>query len=84
MLGVFRELYRITKPRGFVAFEVGEVKNNSVRLDEHIAPLGIKVGFTCIGIMINDQKFTKTSNIWGINNNEKGTNSNRIVLFRKS
>ena len=84
MLGVFRELYRITKPRGFVAFEVGEVKNKTVRLDEQIAPLGMKVGFTCIGIMINDQKFTKTSNIWGINNNEKGTNSNRIVLFRKS
>jgi DNA modification methylase len=84
MLGVFRELFRITKNRGFVAFEVGEVRNKKIRLDEHIVPLGLKAGFTCIGIMVNDQKFTKTSNIWGVDNNEKGTNSNRIVLFRKS
>ena len=83
MFGVFRELYRITKPRGFVAFEVGEIRNNKIRLDEHIVPLGIKAGFTCVGIIINEQYFTKTSNIWGVNNNEKGTNSNRIVIFQK-
>ena len=83
MFGVFRELYRITKPRGFVAFEVGEVRNKQVRLDEHVVPLGVKAGFSCVGIMINEQHFTKTSNIWGIDNNEKGTNSNRIVIFRK-
>lgn len=82
MFGVLRELYRITKPRGFVAFEVGEVKR-SIHLDEHIVPLGIKAGFACLGIFVNEQRFTKTSKIWGINNNEKGTNSNRIVLFRK-
>ncbi|MBN1397238.1 MAG: site-specific DNA-methyltransferase [Bacteroidetes bacterium] len=83
MLGVFRELYRITKPRGFVAFEVGEIRNKQINLDEHVVPLGIKTGFKCIGIIVNEQYFTKTSNIWGIDNNEKGTNSNRIVLFRK-
>ena len=83
IFGVFRELYRITKPRGFVAFEVGEVRNKQVRLDEHVVPLGVKAGFSCVGIMINEQNFTKTSNIWGIDNNEKGTNSNRIVIFRK-
>jgi DNA modification methylase len=83
MFGAFRELYRVTKPRGFVAFEVGEVRNNKIRLDEHVVPLGVKAGFSCIGIVINEQYFTKTSNIWGVDNNEKGTNSNRIVLFRK-
>jgi hypothetical protein len=83
MFGVFRELYRITKPRGFVAFEVGEVRNKQINLDEHVVPLGIKAGFNCIGIIFNEQYFTKTSNIWGVDNNEKGTNSNRIVLFRK-
>jgi hypothetical protein len=83
MLGVFRELYRITKPRGFVAFEVGEIQKSTMQLDEHVVPLGLKTGFKCIGIVVNRQKFTKTSNIWGVDNNEKGTNSNRIVLFRK-
>jgi hypothetical protein len=84
MQGVFRELFRITKPRGFVVFEVGEIRNKKIHLDEHVVPLGLKAGFACIGIVINEQKFTKTSNIWGVDNNEKGTNSNRIVLFRKS
>jgi hypothetical protein len=83
MLGVFRELYRITKPRGFVAFEVGEIQKSTMQLDEHVVPLGLKTGFKCIGIVVNRQKFTKTSNIWGVDNNEKGTNSNRIVVFRK-
>jgi hypothetical protein len=29
------------------------------------------------------QAFTKTAHIWGVGNNDKGTNSNRIVLFEK-
>jgi hypothetical protein len=83
IFGVFRELHRITKPRGYVAFEVGEVRNKIIKLDEHVVPLGMKAGFTCVGIIINEQYFTKTSNIWGVDNNDKGTNSNRIVIFRK-
>jgi hypothetical protein len=80
---VFFELYRITKRGGFVAFEVGEVRQGKVKLDERIVPLGIKAGFECIGVVINLQDFTKTANIWGINNNVVGTNTNRIVIFRK-
>ena len=80
---IFLELYRIMEPQGWVAFEVGEVRSGRINLDEHVVPLGVKVGFGCAGIMINQQQFTKTSNIWGVNNNEKGTNSNRIVIFHK-
>ncbi len=83
MQKVFDELYRITKKGGYVAFEVGEVKNGKIKLDEYVVPLGIKSGFKTEGIIINQQTFTKTSNIWGVNNNSKGTNSNRIVLFKK-
>ena len=83
MGGVFDELYRITKKNGWVAFEVGEIKKGKVKLDEHIVPLGLQAGFTCEGIIINLQNFTKTANIWGIKNNQVGTNTNRIVLFRK-
>ena len=83
MTRVFRELYRVTRPQGWVAFEVGEVRRGSVRLDEVVAPLGIEAGFQCIAILINTQSFTKTANIWGVRNNALGTNSNRIVLFRK-
>ncbi|KJR41215.1 DNA modification methylase [Candidatus Magnetoovum chiemensis] len=83
MHSVFNQLYRITKPGGYVAFEVGEVRNGKIKLDEHIVNIGIKQGFFCEGIMINEQFFTKTANIWGISNNEKGTNSNRIAIFKK-
>ena len=80
---VFIELYRITKKGGFGAFEVGEVKKGKIKLDEHVVPLGLKAGFECPGVIVNLQKFTKTANIWGINNNSIGTNTNRIVIFRK-
>lgn len=83
MKDVFQELYRITRKNGWIAFEVGEVRKGKIKLEEYVVPLGIQAGFKCKGIVINQQQFTKTSNIWGISNNNKGTNSNRIVLFTK-
>jgi len=83
MQEVFNELFRITRIGGYVAFEVGEVKKGKLFLDEYVIGLGIHAGFSCMGIIENEQDFTKTSNIWGIANNSDGTNSNRIVLFVK-
>lgn len=80
---VFKELFRITKPGGWVAFEVGEVHKGKLNLENYIIPIGIETGFSCTGVVVNKQKFTKTSNIWGINNNSSGTNTNRITLFQK-
>ena len=83
MEDVFAELYRVTKHGGWVAFEVGEVRHGKIRLDETVIPLALLAGFRCEGIIINAQEFTKTSNIWGIHNNKRGTNTNRIALFYK-
>ncbi|MHA1285025.1 MAG: DNA methyltransferase [Promethearchaeota archaeon] len=83
MADIFIELYRITKKGGWVAFEVGEVKKGTINLEEYIIPIGLDARFVCKGIIINLQKFTKTSKIWGIDNNNLGTNTNRIVLFKK-
>jgi hypothetical protein len=80
---VFAELHRITRPGGYVAFEVGEVRKKTIQLEEHVIPLGLRAGFTGECVLINQQAFTKTSNIWGIDNNTCGTNTNRIVVFRK-
>jgi hypothetical protein len=80
---VLAELHRVTRRGGWLAFEVGEVRGGTVNLEETIAPLGVAAGFKCIAILINSQQFTKTANIWGVDNNRRGTNSNRIVLFRK-
>ncbi len=83
MFQTLKELFRVVKNDGFVIFEVGEVKNGKIRLDEQIVPLAIMAGFECLGVMINDQIFSKTANIWGISNNSKGTNTNRLVLLYK-
>jgi hypothetical protein len=83
MFDVFKELYRITKKNGWVVFEVGEVKNGKVNLEDYVIPIGESTGFVCDCVMINEQTFTKTANIWGVSNNDKGTNTNRIVIFKK-
>ncbi len=83
MKPVFKELYRITKPGGYVAFEVGEVNKGKIKLDEYVYEAGVTAKFICEYILINEQQFTKTANIWGVNNNSKGTNTNRVVVFRK-
>ena len=80
---VFRELFRITRPEGWVAFEVGEIRRGKIKLEEIIIPLATANGFTCFGTVINKQHFTKTSNIWGVKNNHSGTNSNRVVMLKK-
>lgn len=83
MNGVIEEIYRVTQVGGYLAFEVGEIRNQTVNLDELVIPLGKQAGFEIEKVLINTQDFTKTSNLWGVANNSKGTNTNRIVLMRK-
>lgn len=83
MTRVLIELYRVLKSGGHIAFEVGEVRKGSVKLEESVLKCGERAGLVPQLIMINAQQFTKTSNCWGVDNNAKGTNSNRIVIFRK-
>jgi hypothetical protein len=83
MTAVFRELHRVLKVGGHVAFEVGEVRTGKVRLEEAVLECGVEAALRPVLVMINDQEFTKTANCWGVANNARGTNTNRIVLFEK-
>jgi hypothetical protein len=83
MADVFAELYRVVRPGGYVAFEVGEVRRGTVRLEEQVIPAASSAGLLAELVLINSQDFTKTANCWGVTNNQKGTNTNRIVLLRR-
>jgi hypothetical protein len=78
------ELRRVLRPGGHVAFEVGEVKRGKLRLEEVVIPAGIHAGLEPVLVLVNAQEFTKTANCWGVTNNSKGTNTNRVVVFRKT
>ena len=83
MRRVFGEFARIMAPGAHGAFEVGEVDKGRIRLDEVVFTLLLESGLLPLELLINKQQFTKTAHIWGIDNNEQGTNSNRIMLFKK-
>lgn len=80
---VFVELQRVLRPGGHIAFEVGEVRKGKIRLEDHVVPAARQAGLEPILVLINAQEFTKTSNCWGVDNQSKGTNTNRVVLLRK-
>lgn len=83
MQNVFQELHRVLRPGAYVAFEVGEVRNGKLKLEELVIPAATNVGLKSCFVVVNAQEFTKTAACWGVTNNKKGTNSNRIVLLQK-
>ena len=81
---VLLELHRILRLGGWIAFEVGEIQRGEIQLEDSVISAGIAAGLEPELVLINSQQFTKTANCWGVKNNDMGTNTNRVVLFRKS
>jgi hypothetical protein len=77
------ELARVVRPGGHVAFEVGEVRNGKVLLERLVWHAADGLPFDRLFVMVNQQAFTKTANCWGVKNNAKGTNTNRIVVLQR-
>ncbi len=84
MQSAFQEFYRVLKPSGVIAFEVGEIRKGNLLLENEVVKIASEVGFIADCILINAQNFTKTANCWGVKNNQKGTNTNRIVILTKN
>jgi DNA methylase len=77
------ELARIVRSGGHIAFEVGEVRGGKVLLERLVWEAAEGLPFERLFVMVNQQEFTKTANCWGVRNNAKGTNTNRIVVLRR-
>jgi DNA methylase len=77
------ELARVVRPGGHVAFEVGEVRNGQLLLEREVWDAAGGLPYERLFVMVNRQEFTKTANCWGVRNNTKGTNTNRIVVLRR-
>jgi hypothetical protein len=84
MTSTFTELHRILRPDGLIAFEVGEVRGGALPLEHAVIEAATASRLTPECVMINSQVFTKTANCWGVDNNAKGTNSNRIIILKKN
>ena len=78
-----RELCRVVKPGGTICYEVGEVRNSTIKLEDlvYAAIRDAQLPVEVIGVLVNQQDFTKTSNTWGVTNNRRGTNTNRVVMM---
>ena len=50
---------------------------------DNVADVARETAWEPMCVVVNEQMFTKTSNTWGIDNNQGGTNSNRIVVMRR-
>ena len=68
---------------------MGEVENSSgkIFLDEFVAKEAEKISsptkkFKIEEILINQQNFTKLANCFKVDNNKKGTNTNRMVVLK--
>ena len=81
--GALESVAAIASLGGVFAFEVGEIRRGSLLLDRVVAEVAQETAWEPVCVVINEQTFTKTSNMWGIDNNKRGTNSNRIVVMQK-
>ncbi len=81
---VLIEQARVLRPGGHLAFEVGEVRGGRVLLERLVWAAAEGLPFERLAVLVNQQEFTKTANCWGVSNNAVGTNTNRIVVLRRT
>lgn len=78
------ELMRVVRPGGYIAIEVGEVRSGKLNLERYVWQAAQGLPCTLLGVIVHEAPFTKTAHCLGVNNNSKGTNSNRIVLMQRN
>ena len=91
MRDTLRESLRVLRPNCFAVYEVGEVETEigTIHLDQVLAEEADRIRmddkiFRVEEVLINQQSFSKLSNCFQVENNRKGTNSNRLVVLSAS
>lgn len=86
---VLSEMLRVLKPGAYAVVEVGEVLSGSevLYLDEIVAEEARTINsrgkrLVVEEILVNKQSFTKLANCFKVDNNTKGTNTNRLVVLK--
>jgi DNA modification methylase len=89
MHDVLSEMLRVLKPRSYAVIEVGEVETSQgmIYLDEVVADIAESIRtpekrFVVDEVLVNQQEFTKLANCFRVDNNRKGTNTNRLVVLK--
>lgn len=77
------ELMRVVKPGGYIAIEVGDVRGGKVNLERYVWQAAQGLPCSRLGVIVHAAEFTKSAHCFGVKNNSKGTNSNRIVLMQR-
>lgn len=79
-----QESSRVLKKGAYFIMEVGEVKvgRTTINLDDVVIDAAENTGLEWVKTYINQQEFTKLSNCFGVQNNQKGTNTNRCVVLQ--
>jgi hypothetical protein len=82
-------MLRVLKPEAHAVVEVGEVETPAgmIFLDEIVAREAEALKsptkrFHVSEVLINQQNFTKLANCFKVDNNRKGTNTNRLVVLK--
>lgn len=83
-----RESLRVLCPNCFAVFEVGEVETETgtINLDQILAEEAERIRvndkiFRFEEVLVNQQSFSKLANCFQVENNRKGTNTNRLVVL---
>ena len=91
MRDVLRESLRVLRPNCFAVIEVGEVEtaHGTINLDQVLAEEAERIRYQdkimrVEEILVNQQSFSKLSNCFQVENNRKGTNTNRLVVLSSS
>lgn len=89
MHDVMLEMLRVLKPRSYAIIEVGEVETSQgvICLDDVVADIAHSLStpekrFVVDEVLVNQQEFTKLANCFRVDNNVKGTNTNRLVVLK--